>query len=51
LEGKREELLKCQIKIQENKLATENLADINKSVSDMMIRQMELKRSIIELEI
>ena len=29
----------------------ENLSDINKNVSDMMIRQSELKRSIIELEI
>jgi hypothetical protein len=29
----------------------EKLTDINKSVSDMMMREVELKRSIVELEI
>lgn len=43
--------MKLQLKIQENRLAMENLTDINKSISDMMIRQSELKRSIIELEL
>lgn len=28
----------------------ESLTDINKSINDMLIRQSELKRSIIELE-
>jgi hypothetical protein len=28
-----------------------NLSDINRNISDMLIRQSELKRSIIELEI
>lgn len=47
IESKREELVRCQLKIQENKLAMESLADINKSINDMLIRQSELKRSII----
>ena len=28
-----------------------NLSDINRNISDMLIRQSELKRSIIELKI
>ena len=51
LETKREELMRYQVKIQENRLSISNLTDINRSISDMLIRQSELKRSIIELEI
>ena len=47
MEAKREELMRWQLKIQENRLAMSNLSDINKNISDMMIRQSELKRSII----
>jgi hypothetical protein len=39
-----------QLKIQEGRKNIESLADVNKVVSDMIERQSELKRSVMELE-
>ena len=38
-----------QLKIQEGKKSIESLSDINKTLSDMMERQNQLKRTNMEL--
>lgn len=40
-----------QMKIQEGKKNIESLADINRTLSDMMERQNQLKRTNLELEL
>ena len=51
IELKEESLCSYKLKINEHKKSLESFENINKSIMDLMDRQSELKKNILELEI